>query len=334
MSGRNEHKEKILKQLQKNLIGKPKLIKDYYYKLTYEKEAQTCSTYIRKVLNFADFLNVENAKFKKRVAEVKESEIIQYLLRISTKENGEETSDSWKAVNWTALYGFFSFLVKEGIREDNPMEGIKRPSIKDPIKQVHMEPEETRRVLKNVENRESVTERAKKKSEKWKERDNAIFRIFLVTGIRLSALTELDVDEYDEEKRLLRITDKRRKYREVVLDQESGEIMSAWIEKRKELLKHYKDPKALFISERRKRISQTGVRYIIEKYTSILDKNITPHKLRSTYGVMIYEQTKDINKVQELMAHRQIATTQRYLAGMQSDPEEAANIVSGVLKKV
>ena len=326
MSGRNTHKEEILKNINKRLIGKPKLIREYFLKRSIEKEPRTCETYIRKILNFADFLNADSRNFQKRIKEVDEDEIIRYLIKIGTTRTGKETSDSWKAVNWTALHDFFDFVAFKGIRDDNPLNGIKRPEIKDPVRQTHMTSSETQQVFENVE---SGTMR---KSEKWKERDMAIFRIFLVTGIRLSALTEIDVSEYDLEKKMLQIIDKRRKYREVVLDDESAEILNMWLKKRKELLKDYKDPGALFISERRKRLSLGGVEYVVKKYTSILDKNITPHKLRSTYGVMIYESTKDINKVQQLMGHKQIATTQRYLAGLQTDPAEAANIVGSVLK--
>lgn len=327
MSGRNEHKEQILKNINKRLVGQPKLIRDYFLKRSIEKEPRTCETYIRKILNFADFLNVDSRNFQKRIKEVGEEEIIRFLIKVGTTRDGNEASDSWKAVNWTALHDFFDFVVFKGIRDDNPLNGIKRPEIKDPIRQTHMTSSETQQVLGNVESK------AMRKSEKWKERDMAIFRIFLVTGIRLSALTEIDVSEYDLESKVLQITDKRRKFREVVLDDESAELLSNWIVKRKELLKGYKDPGALFISERRKRLSLGGVEYVVKKYTSILDKNITPHKMRSTYGVMIYEQTKDINKVQKLMGHRQIATTQRYLAGLQTDPAEAAKIVTNVLKR-
>lgn len=327
MSGRNEHKEQILKNINKRLVGQPKLIRDYFLKRSIEKEPRTCETYIRKILNFADFLNVDSRNFQKRIKEVGEDEIIRFLIKVGTTRDGKEASDSWKAVNWTALHDFFDFVVFKGIRDDNPLNGIKRPEIKDPIRQTHMTSSETQQVLGNVESK------SMRKSEKWKERDMAIFRIFLVTGIRLSALTEIDVSEYDLESKVLQITDKRRKFREVVLDDESAELLSNWIVKRKELLKGYKDPGALFISERRKRLSLGGVEYVVKKYTGILDKNITPHKMRSTYGVMIYEQTKDINKVQQLMGHRQIATTQRYLAGLQTDPAEAAKIVTNVLKR-
>lgn len=327
MSGRNAHKEEILKNINKKLIGRPKLIRDYFLKRSIEKEPRTCETYIRKILNFADFLNVDSRNFTKRIKEVNEDEIIRYLIKIGTTRYGKEASDSWKAVNWTALHDFFEFAVFKGVRDDNPLNGIKRPEIKDPIRQTHMTSIETQQVLGNVESG------SMRKSEKWKERDMAIFRIFLVTGIRLSALTEIDASEYNSDNRTLQITDKRRKYREVVLDNESADLLNEWIEKRKELLKGYKDPGALFISERRKRLSLSGAEYVVKKYTSILDKNITPHKLRSTYGVMIYESTKDINKVQQLMGHRQIATTQRYLAGLQTDPAEAAMIVTNVLKR-
>lgn len=117
---------------------------------------------------------------------------------------------------------------------------------------------------------------------------------------------------------------------ECELDDDSMDILRNWVIKRAELL-NKRDCNALFISNRRTRITDKSVRDLVKAYTADFEKHITPHKFRSTFATLLYDQTGDIAYVQQLMNHSRPDTTQRYIVRKPINAE-AAKYVNSLLK--
>ena len=83
---------------------------------------------------------------------------------------------------------------------------------------------------------------------------------------------------------------------------------------------------ALFLSSQRRRISVKAVENLVKKYTSAITttKKITPHKLRSTYGTQLYEETGDIYLVADVLGHKDVNTTKRHYAAMSDQKRRSA----------
>jgi site-specific recombinase XerD len=147
-------------------------------------------------------------------------------------------------------------------------------------------------------------------NEHQRNRDLLILMIFLYTGIRCTALTEINMSDIDKTNLTLTIIDKRNKKRVFEIDHDLIELYNRVCEYNK---KKKWGTEALFVSNRGQRISSSTVAKLIEKYTQNITKKITPHKLRRTYGTNMYHETGDIYAVKAALGHEDIRTTQIYV---------------------
>ena len=106
--------------------------------------------------------------------------------------------------------------------------------------------------------------------------------------------------------------------------------LSDYIDERKNIKTDSQNENALFLSSQKKRISVKAVENLVKKYSGYITttKKITPHKLRSTYGTALYQETGDIYLVADVLGHKDVNTTKRHYAAM-SDMRrrKAANAV-------
>ena len=87
----------------------------------------------------------------------------------------------------------------------------------------------------------------------------------------------------------------------------------------------YQETNALFISQRRTRMSTVALNKVVQKYASEIDgKHITPHKLRSTYGTNLYQETKDIYLVADVLGHKDVNTTRKHYAELVDENKRKA----------
>ena len=107
---------------------------------------------------------------------------------------------------------------------------------------------------------------------------------------------------------------------------EVADVLKEYLQWRKNLKDVPPDEKALFLSLQNKRISVRTVQMLVKKYSELVTplKNITPHKLRSTYGTNLYRETKDIYIVADVLGHKDVNTTKRHYAAISDDIRRAA----------
>jgi integrase/recombinase XerC len=143
-------------------------------------------------------------------------------------------------------------------------------------------------------------------------RDRAMMELFYSSGLRLSELTNLDLDSIDLVENSLRAIGKGNKTRILPIGRKAAEALQNWLSKRDTMAKP--DESALFVSNRGKRISTRSVQQRLNYWQQKqgLDQHIHPHKLRHSFASHILESSGDLRAVQELLGHADISTTQIY----------------------
>lgn len=191
---------------------------------------------------------------------------------------------------------------------------------------VRLDVDEVALLLDQVESGEELTEKQKKYHEKTKTRDLALLTLMLGTGIRVSECVGLDLTDVDFKNNGIRIHRKGGKEVVVYFGDEVREALLSYLEERKLIVAEPGSTNALFLSLQNKRISVRSVENLVKKYTKPVTplKNITPHKLRSTYGTTLYRETDDIYLVADVLGHTDVNTTRRHYAEQAEDRRRSA----------
>ena len=278
--------------------------------------------YITRVNNFMD-------STQKKPGELRLDDYTIYLGKIADR------TSSYRIVTHTALRKFSLYLKANEINNLDPMQYISRPKAKESIETREkrtngfLEKREIKTIKKNIESGVGSL-RARHFQDKMYERDMAIFMIFLNTGMRCSALCKLDVSNIDKENKSIVVNDKGNKIMRYNLAEETWNCLNEWLNKREYMVDSDED--ALFISRTNERIGYRSIYNLIKKYSDgVKGKNITPHKLRATYGTQLYNATKDIKFVQKCMNHSSPQTTMLYIRGDENKTKEASEIMSKII---
>ena len=249
----------------------------------------------------------------------------------TTNKNGNivETSFSYRKQNHTILNSFFTFLFKKGYIDKNPMELIERETGKDHPYRVFLKEKDLKKILKSAK-RGAGTTRMINRQTKWKERDLSVLMLFMQTGMRETALSEINIDDIDFENKMLTIIDKGHEKHQYILSDEMIDMINEWLYNRKELLTGYNDTDALFISSNRTRINAASISHIVKKYAKdALGYEVSPHKLRAAYCNILLNKTGNLYLVSRLVGHKRPDTTEIYLDDTSIDDKAmAAKLIS------
>ncbi|HOJ92126.1 MAG TPA: tyrosine recombinase [Dictyoglomaceae bacterium] len=142
-------------------------------------------------------------------------------------------------------------------------------------------------------------------------RDRAILETLYATGVRVSELVGINEEDINWNYGEIRVFGKRAKERIVILGEHTLEVLKLYQDHvRQKLMKN--PTKAFFLNAKGERISDRGVRLIVDKYGKVINKKISPHTLRHTFATHLLEGGADLRFVQELLGHAKISTTQIY----------------------
>ena len=327
MNGRLESKMKVEAKIRRMLEDAPSELTDFYYNISVDKEPKTCVEYIYKAKGFLDTVD-------KPVAEVTDTDVARYMHSIEVRETAtgelKQTSFAYRKMVYTVINSFFNYLYKANKISSNPVACINRPKNTDDIKRRKITSDDFRKILDQVEEG-AGSDRAKERQLKWKTRDNAIFTLFMSTGVRETALTEINLADIDFEVGTIKVTDKRHKTHVYQMGGKLEAAIKAWLVDREKLLGGV-EAEALFISNRRQRMCANSVAAIVKKYTAVaLEKGISPHKIRAGFCSILYEQTGDIEFVRDAVGHASVTTTQRYVVKDDTARLKAASIMNDLI---
>ena len=162
--------------------------------------------------------------------------------------------------------------------------------------------------------------------EKNKKRNLALFTLLLGTGIRVSECVGLDIEDVDFKNNRIKIIRKGGKEDFVYFGDEVADALSQYIQARKTIITKEGHEHALFLSTQKRRICVQSVENLVTdcaKHVTTI-KHITPHKLRSTYGTSLYQETNDIYLVAEVLGHNDVNTTRKHYAALGEDRKRRA----------
>lgn len=324
MSGRYEKEIKFENRINEKLKDTPPIISEYYYSLIGAGKSYTTTyNYINYVVSFLKFTFGDSYP-KEFYLKVKPVHINKYISSLRTREvkgKIERTSDSIRSVQWSALNSFFQFLVPEYI-QNNPVDNTKRPKMKDKPSVTYLTPEEITALLKNTE----ITAK-----DKVKNRDLCMLKLGFGTGLRASALVQIDIDDIDFKNNKIRVTEKGDYDEYVMFGEKLKEQLILWLDDRK---KYFGDcnTNALFVSQMGKRISVDMLARVLTRYAEgVVEKHVTPHVMRHSCATNLYEQTGDIYLCSRQLNHKSVSTTQRYAEISGKKQKEAADILDGLI---
>ncbi len=201
----------------------------------------------------------------------------------------------------SALRTFHRFLVREGLSPTNPARGVASP--RRPKKLPEVLPEDEVAAL--VE--------APRAPVPLELRDRAFLELLYASGLRVSELASLDLDDLDLEEGLVRVLGKRRKERVVPVGSLARAALRRWIAEGRPALARGAG-RALFLNHRGGRLSTRSVARRIDRavLASGLARRVHPHVLRHCFATHLLGNGADLRAIQELLGHASLSTTQRY----------------------
>jgi site-specific recombinase XerD len=251
-----------------------------------------------------------------------------YLNEVSLYQKGERelvNQEISKARKLSSLRSFFKYLHKQEMLQTNVAALVDIPKLYEKAI-VRLEPNEVADLLDLAENGEGLSERQKKYHVATKLRDVAILTLFLGTGIRISELVGIDLDDIDLENDAFVVTRKGGSEDILSFGNEVHRALEDYLRQRENQTALPGHENALFLSMQMRRITARAVENLVKKYARLAAplKKITPHKLRSTYGTMLYHETEDIYLVADVLGHKDVNTTRKHYAATSEEHKRIA----------
>lgn len=315
MNGRVEIENKVQKKIEEKIKKLPRIFTAFYNYLESDgKSYGTCEHYIDYVSDFMEYISrADQQDFYKNISI---ADIRSYVasLRRRKNERGEEVKngDSIQAAKWSALNTFYNFLVMDEYVDSNPMTKTKRPKDKTTKEIVYLEKDEIDIILNKIREDDG---------NKFMNRDLAIVILGISTGLRVSALIQINIEDIDFRTNTIKVWEKGDKERVIKFGNNTRSILSQWIIDRENYFDEV-ETNALFISQWRDRITTEGLRKVLKKYTKDLDKHITPHSLRKSCATQAYMAGADIRTIANMLGHNSTSTTLKYAAAVDSKRDE------------
>jgi len=294
-----------------------------------KRSRRTIYNYLLYVLHFLNYV-------QKDITEIELDDYTSYA------DAQSKLSSSNQIAKYSAIKCFAKYLKASRKIKYNFMEDAERPKFiesqetKEKRQRKHLTIKQMHQMFRNIEIGVG-NERALWLQNEYRSRDMAIVMVFLTTGIRITALKNMNVSDVDFENSCIRVTDKGDKVNLHNIPEETKTVLRKWLLKREEILTkaNKMDEQALFISNEKRRLSDTGIRSVVDKYSRSItdgDEKITPHALRATFGTLLYDRTHDIELVRQQMNHESVATTQRYIRGNEeANRKRTADVMGSII---
>ncbi len=272
------------------------LIKAYENYLTKVKKASdnTISSYMRDIRQFSEWLSqAENTD----VLDASQLNISNYLQFMELEGRSSATVSRTLA----SLKNFYAYLVSSGFCEKTPVTNIR----------INRGEKKLPQILTGREIELLLSQPVCVDSKGF--RDKAMLEVMYATGIRVSELIELDIDDVNLELGIIKCTTSK-KARAIPLYPAALKALTIYIKDIRESMLAATDEVALFVNVNGSRMSRQGFWKILKHYqeTARIDKEITPHTLRHSFAVHLLENGADLDSLQELMGHCDISSTQMY----------------------
>lgn len=328
-------------KLRELLQTLPHFCRDFFIGIEPTTSSRTRIAYAYDLGTFFEYMHENNPSCKKMeipefsielLDQIKASDIEEYLnwLKYYVKDDVEHTNNERGISRKLAcLRSFYNFFFRTERIFTNPAELVKMPKLHEKAI-IRLDVDEVASLLDEVESGENLTERQKAYHAQTKKRDLAMLTLMLGTGIRVSECVGLDLTDVDFKNNGIKVHRKGGYESIVYFGEEVEEALSDYMQERDKIIPVEGHANALFLSMQKKRLSVRSVENLVKKYSKLVTslKNITPHKLRSTYGTTLYQESGDIYLVADVLGHKDVNTTRKHYAAQADERRrQAAKIV-------
>lgn len=331
MSGRFEMEQRIDEKIEAKLYTMPWYASEWHLNMkASRKTASTRLDFLNKLDHFLEYINADNV-YMVKPSDFNKEILKKYFIDIQTREkNGVkvQTSDSYQISTWACLNNFFSFMENEGYIAEVYTKYIQKPANRDldrvNANRIKLTDKDFQKIIKAVD---------ANKYDEEKIRDKAILLVFMTTGMRRSALINIELDDLDLKKKTLTVVDKERKTHTYVINDTLAAALKDWLNDRWRYVGFEDDDKHLFLSKRGNALSRETVVKVVKKYSKKgIGIELSPHKLRAGVATIIYDKTHDAEFTRRFIGHSNIATTQRYIVTNGEEREEGAEMLNRIFK--
>lgn len=244
---------------------------------------------------------------------------LSYLSYYTVGDKVFRNTENGKARKLASIRSFFRYLFNHDLISKNVVSKVPTPKLHTKGI-VRLEGDEVEKLLDAVWEPSTFSARQRNYNKNTKVRDNAIVTLFLGTGIRVSELVGLNVEDFDFQQNAFKVTRKGGNQTILYYPNDVKYALMEWLSLR-ETLPIDENEKAMFLSLQNRRICTRAVENIVRKfaYESTPLKKITPHKLRSTFGTNLYRETNDIYIVADILGHKDVNTTKKHYVAISDD---------------
>ena len=308
----------------------PPFCRDFFRAIEPRTTTKTRISYAYDIRIFFQFLLEQNPAFKDwsmdavtvdvldQITAVDLEEYEEYLKVYQAGDKTETNGERGLKRKMSSLRSFYAYYFKREMIHTNPTVLVDVPKIHQKSI-IRLEADEVALLLDYIEHGgDELTGQKKVYYEKTKDRDLALVTLLLGTGVRVSECVGLDIEDVDFKNNGIKVTRKGGNEMVVYFGPEVEKALKNYLEVRKNIIPVEGHEHALFYSTQRKRIGVQAVENLVKKYARQVTttKKITPHKLRSTYGTALYQETGDIYLVADVLGHKDVNTTKKHYAAL------------------
>ncbi len=272
-------------------------LQDFIYYLSVEKglSPNTLDSYGRDLKKYLLYLQQREITSLERT---NREEVASFLAL--QREKGLAPASITRCL--AAIRSFYQFLQKEQLIDFNPARELETPRTEKVLPQV-LSCSEVELLLEQPQEGKNAG-----------LRDKAMLEILYATGIRVSELVSLNINDVNIKMGFLRCEGKGSKERMIPLGSAAIKSLQDYLKRGRNAMLKNKDEKALFLNQQGKRLTRQGFWKILKKYSKKAGINgeITPHTLRHSFATHLLENGADLRSVQEMLGHADISTTQIY----------------------
>lgn len=335
-----QNKNNLLK-LRAVMETLPPFCKSFFRGIEEYTSTRTRLAYAYDIRLFFEFLHEKNSICAKMeivdfpisiLDKLTRMDIEEYLEYITLyQKDGKDISNDerGKSRKLASLRSFYNYFFQNEMIEKNPAALVPLPK-RHEKEIIRLEPNEVAILLDQVEAGSKLTKKELEYHQKTKVRDIALLTLLLGTGIRVSECVGLDITDINFDVGGIKIRRKGGYEAIIYFGDEVETALLDYLEQREHIIPAEGHENALFLSLQNRRMAVRSVENLVKKYASRVTtlKKITPHKLRSTYGTTLYQETGDIYLVADVLGHKDVNTTRKHYAALEDERRRrAANAV-------
>jgi integrase/recombinase XerC len=264
-----------------------------YLQIERNASPYTVRNYTDALLQFFDYVKNKDIPSLRKVDKQTLRAYLSYLM-----EQGYAKSSIARRLS--AIRSFYRYLMREQLLEVSPAETTVSPKLDKRLPSFLTE-EEVKRL---IESPDLTTPQG--------QRDRALLEMLYASGLRVSELVNMDVEQVNLATNEIRVWGKGSKERIVLIGEPAANALTDYIEDGRPALLAGKKKDALFVSKYGERLPARRVQKILDKYAKVIGKKVHPHMLRHTFATHLLDGGADLKVVQELLGHADLSSTQIY----------------------